>query len=325
MGLTRTWLVLLGTISLSLLPLVLADTQLADPNLAVISEFNVVLTDNTKWFDLGCCMSTNADLASIGQYSCVPHKDLQLGQAPGSRRIGIQFCHHRSDGSSPDQVKSIFKSVCEKNTGSWLEPDGSYCPQIWPNYKDGYKKPAPPAAPKADPDPAPPPPPPSNPDLSGKTTNDENGFKTEGTFNYALVDYAITRSMACCKASTKPIVRPAKYKCGQRKVSSQVFLKQCVKILPTITKAKKLAGYTTIGDGNDEIVDDATKQQCSNMWTNALTYTYGFCKLDYDQAQDEATKAFSDDCTAKGGELKDPHNGMCLWEVDDAAGASGFR
>ena len=217
-------------------------------------------------------------------------------------------------------AKNAFKDACTKATGELLTPDQNYCPQIWPNYKDDYKKPPPPA-PAA---PAPPPPPATTPDDKGQNTNDKDGFKTAGTFHYALVDYAITRSLACCKASTKPIITPHKYKCAQRKVSGDVFMKQCAQMLPTITKAKKLAGYTTVGGSEgSEIVDEATKQQCSAMWTNAISYTYGFCQLDYDYAADEATKAFQDDCTAQGGQLKDPHNGMCLFNVDDAAGDSG--
>lgn len=323
MQLTRSWLALLGIISLSLLGSVAADAQIADPNLAVIRLFNIVLTDNTKLIDKGCCMGVPAELPSVQQYQCFAHQALEMGKLPGSPRLGIQYCHHLPDGSSPDQARDIFKDVCTKNTGEWIEPDADYCPQIWENFRPDYKKKTPPPPPASDP--APPPPPPVDPDENGKNTNDKDGFKTEGSFNYALVDYAITRSIACCKTSTKPIIKPNKYKCAQRKTSNSVFMKQCASILPTITRAKKINGYTTIGNSEDDgqIVDDDTKKQCSSMWTNAISYTYGFCKLEYDFAIDEATKAFQDDCTAKGGELKDPHNGMCLWNVDDAASGGG--
>ncbi|KAJ1029996.1 hypothetical protein NDA16_000909 [Ustilago loliicola] len=316
-----SWLALLGAVSLSLLPSVSADTQISDPNWAVIRQFNIVLTDNTKVNDLFCCMGTSTELPSTDKYKCFDHQALQMGLAPGSRRMGIQYCHHLP-GSTPDQATADFKDTCTKATGEVINPDKGYCPQIWPNYKDDYKKPAPAPAPAPDaghdaptraaqPAPA--------PDASGKGTNDKDGFKTQGTFMYSIVDYSITRSLACCKASKAPIVTPQKYKCAQRKVANSVFIQQCAKILPIITKRKKLDGYTTLNGPDDAIVDDKTKQQCSAMWTNAMSYTYGFCKLDYDYAADEAVKAFGDDCAAKGGESKEPHNGMCLWNVDDAA------
>lgn len=318
MQVTHTWLALLGVVCLSLLPAVLADAQIQDPNLAVIRDFNIVLTDNTKVSDLSCCMGLANELPSVGQYRCFEHQALQMGMAPGARRVGIQYCHHLP-GSTPDDASNAFKAACTGATGEVLTPDKGYCPQIWPNYKDDYKKPPPPASPAA---PAPPPPPPTNPDQGGKNTNDKDGFKSTGTFHYSLTDYSITTSLACCHGSTQPITAPHKYTCAQRKVANNVFMDQCAKILPTITKAKPLKGYTTIGDGKAAIVDDKTKQTCSAMWTNAVTYTYGFCKLDYDFAKDEAVKAFNDDCAAKGGQSKDPHLGMCLWKVDDAAGDS---
>lgn len=321
MQVSPTWLTLLGSISsLFLLPSVGADDpQISDPNLAVIRQFNIVLTDNTKVSDLSCCMGVPNELPSVAQYRCFDHQSLSMGDAPGSRRMGIQYCHHLP-GSTPDDASNAFKATCNQASGELITPDKGYCPQIWPNYKDDYKKPAPPPAPASDP--TPPPPPPSAPDASGKNTNDKDGFKTSGTFNYALVDYAITKSISCCVGSTKPIVKPNKYTCAQRKVSNKVFMGQCAKILPTITKAKALKGYTTIGEGDGVIVDDKTKQMCSAMWTNAVSYTYGFCKLDYDYAEGEAKKAFEDDCANKGGESKDPHMGMCLWMVDDAASDS---
>lgn len=325
MQLTRSLLALLGAITLTLIPSVFADdAQISDPNLSVIREFNIVLTDNTKVSDLFCCMGTNSELASSDKYKCFEHQALQMGLAPGSRRMGIQYCHHLP-GSTPDDATSVFKDMCTKGTGEFITPDKGYCPQIWPNYKDDYKKPAPaPApAPAIQPDTSTPNAPPAKvPDASGKVTNDKDGFKDKGTFMYSLVDYSITRSIACCKASTSPIVKPQKYKCAQRKVSNSVFMQQCAKILPTITKSKKLSGYTTINGQDDDIVDEKTKRQCSSMWTNAISYTYGFCKLDYDYAADEAVKAFEDDCGKKGGESKEPHNGMCLWNVDDAAADS---
>ncbi|SPO21328.1 uncharacterized protein UTRI_00805 [Ustilago trichophora] len=318
MQLNHSWLALLGAVSLSLLPVVSGDTQIADPNLAVIRDFNIVLTDNTKLYDLACCQGLPGELPSLDvNYKCFPHQAMAMGNAPGSRRVGIQYCHHLP-GKTPDEVKRAFEDACKGATGEVLTPDKGFCPQIWPNYDDKYKKPVPPTP---NPDPAPVKPDPA-PKEDGKNTNDKDGFKMEGVFNYALVDYAITRSIACCKASNKPIMAPAKSKCAQRKVSNSVFMKQCCKMLPTITKAKQITGYSAIGDAS-EIVDEATKQQCSAMWTNAVSYTYGFCQLDYDFAAEEASKSFEDACTSKGGTMKDPHNGMCLWNVDDAASDSG--
>ncbi|CBQ68137.1 conserved hypothetical protein [Sporisorium reilianum SRZ2] len=325
----RTWLALLGAVSLALVSHVAADdAQITNPNLAVIRTFNIILTDNTKVSDLTCCMGVPGEFATSPQFQCFEHQDMAMGSAPGSRRLGLQYCHHLP-GSTPDEASQAFKDMCTKATGEVLTTDKGYCPQRWPNYDDKYVKPAPAPAPGAASDPAPPPAPNPVPDGSGKSTNDKDGFKTQGTFHYALVDYAITRSLACCKASTKPIIKPVARadspklcSCAQRKVASSVFMSQCAKMLPTITGSKKLTGYSTLGGDADAIVDDHTKQQCSAMWTNAITYTYGFCQLDYDGARDDAIKAFQYDCTAKGGEPKDPHNGMCLWNVDDAAADS---
>ncbi|KAJ1032243.1 hypothetical protein NDA18_001735 [Ustilago nuda] len=317
-----SWLTLLGAICASLLPSISAGTQISDPNLAVIRQFNIVLTDNTKVYDLFCCMGTPTELASTDKYRCFEHQALQMGLAPGSRRMGIQYCHHLP-GSTPDEALDAFKGSCSKAGGEFINPDQGQCPQVWPNYKDDYKKPAPapapavPAAKTGKPDPAS-----ANPNDSGKSTNDKDGFKVQGTFHYSLVDHSITSALACCKASNAPIVTPQKYKCAQRKVTNSAFMRQCANVLPTITNSKKLQGYTTIDGADDIIVDEKTKQQCSAMWTNAISYTYGFCQLDYDQAADEAIKAFGDDCAAKGGESKDPHTGMCLWNVDDAAADS---
>ncbi|SPO20408.1 uncharacterized protein UTRI_00805_B [Ustilago trichophora] len=319
MQLNHSWLALLGAVSLSLLPMVSAETQMANPNEAVIRDFNVVLTDNTKLYDLSCCQGVPGELPTLdGSYHCFPHQAMQMGNAPGSRRVGIQYCHHLP-GKTQADVKKQFEDACKTATGEVLTVEKGFCPQIWPNYDDKYKKPTPPSP---NPEPKPEPKPDPAPNQDGRNTNDKEGFKTEGVFHYALVDYAITRSIACCRKSNKPIVYPAKYKCAQRKMSNTVFLKQCAKILPTITKAKQVTGVSIIGEGG-EIVDDATKQQCSSMWTNAVSYTYGFCQLDFDFAADEASKSFGDDCTNKGGELKEPHNGLCLWNVDDAAGDGG--
>ncbi len=70
-------------------------------------------------------------------------------------------------------------------------------------------------------------------------------------------------------------------------------MSQCTSMLPTITGAKKLQGYSTVNGDAGAIVDDKTKKQCSDMWTNAMSYTYGFCKLDFDMAADDATTAFN--------------------------------
>ncbi|KAJ1027810.1 hypothetical protein NDA13_003264 [Ustilago tritici] len=316
-----SWLTLLGAICVSLLPSISAYTQISDPNLYVIRQFNIVLTDNTKVSDLFCCMGIPSELPSAPQYKCFEHQVLNMGLAPGSRRMGIQYCHHLR-GSTPDEALAAFKDNCSKATGEYINPDKGLCPRAWPNYKDDYKKPAPApaalAAKPGTPDPASAADA-SNPNASGKATNDKDGFKTQGTFHYSLVDHSITRALACCKASNAPIVTPQKYKCAQRKVTNSTFMRQCAKVLPTITNSKTLQGYTTIDGRDDTIVDEKTKQQCSAMWTNAITYTYGFCKLDYDYAADEAIKAFGDDCAAKGGKSKEPHSGMCLWHVDDAA------
>ncbi|GAC99474.1 nonribosomal peptide synthase Pes1 [Pseudozyma hubeiensis SY62] len=317
----RTWLVLLGAVSLALIPHVTADDpQITDPNLAVIRDFNIVLTDNTKVNDLQCCMGLSNELPSVAQYQCFEHQDMQMGSAPGSRRLGLQFCSHLP-GSTPDDASNAFKDACAKGSGEVITVDKGYCPQIWPNYKDDYKKPAPVAgsSPDGDAKSTPATPPSTAPDAGGKTTNDKDGFKNTGTFHYTLVDYSITRSLACCKGSTSPIVKHQKYKCGQRKVEAKTFMSQCAQMLPTITKPKKLNGYTTLNGDGDAVVDEKTKQQCSAMWTNAMSFTYGFCQLDYDGARDDAVKAFGDDCGAKGGVMKDPHQGMCLWNVDDAA------
>lgn len=315
-----SWLTLLGAICVSLLPSISADTQISDPYLYVIRQFNIVLTDNTKASDLSCCMGAPTELPSAEEYKCFEHQALQMGLAPGSRRVGIQYCHHLPK-STPENAVKAFEGSCLKATGERIGPDSGLCPQVWPNYKDDYKKLAPaadPAAKPSTPDPASATPA-SNFDASGKGTNDKDGFKAQGTFHYSLVDHSITRALTCCKASNAPIVTPKKYKCAQRKVTNSVFMRQCAKVLPTITNSKKLQGYTTIGGEDDTIVDEKTKQQCSAMWTNAISYTYGFCKLDYDHAADEAIKAFGDDCAAKGGESKEPHTGICLWNVDDAA------
>lgn len=321
-----SWLTLLGAICVSLLPSISATTQISDPNLETIRQFNIVLTDNTKVNDLFCCMGTSAQILSTAQYKCFEHQTLDMGNAPGSRRMGIQFCHHLP-GFNPDEAVAAFKDSCSKASGEVISPDEGQCPQIWPNYKDDYKKPAPAPAPDAPPQKSGTPDPKSGtlaskPNASGKGTNDKDGFKAQGTFHYSLVDHSITGALACCKASNAPIVTPQKYKCAQRKVTNSAFMRQCAKVLPTITNSKKLQGYTTIDGGDDTIVDEKTKQQCSAMWTNSISYTYGFCQLDYDQAADEAIKAFGDDCEAKGGESKDPHIGMCLWNVDDAAADS---
>lgn len=321
MQLNRPWIALLGAISLTLVSRVSADNpQITDPNLKVIRQFNIVLTDNTKVSDLLCCMGTPNELPSIKEYQCFEHQDMQMGSAPGSRRMGIQFCSHLP-GSTPDDALNAFKETCTKATGEVLTPDKGYCPQIWPNYDDKYVKPAPVtvAGNGGDVAPTPASPPPSAPDAGGKTTNDADGFKTKGTFLYTLVDYAITRSLACCKGSSQPIIKPQKYKCAQRKVEGKVFMSQCTQMLASITKAKKLEGFTTLEGDSSVIVDDKTKQQCSATWTNAMSFVYGFCQLDYDGARDDAIKAFQDDCSAKGGEAKEPHDGMCLWNVDDAA------
>ena len=145
MQLHRSWLALLGAVSLALIPPpVSADAQLQDPNLSVIRQYNIVLTDNTKLYDLSCCMGLDNELPSIGQYQCFAHQDMQMGNAPGSRRMGLQYCEHLP-GSTPDDAKNAFKDACTKATGELLTPDQNYCPQIWPNYKDDYKKPPPPA------------------------------------------------------------------------------------------------------------------------------------------------------------------------------------
>lgn len=316
MLLSRHWLSLLGTLSLFLRPSVADDAQISDPNLSVIRQFNIILTDNTKISDLSCCMGLSNELPSVAQYKCFDHEAMQMSDAPGSRRVGLQHCHHLP-GSTPDDARDAFKAACSGGTGEQLTPDKGYCPTVWPNYDEKYKKPSTPT-PASDPAPAPAPATPGKPDLGGKTTNDKSGFKNTGTFHYSLVDYAITRSLSCCKAATAPITRPAWYKCAQRKPSAKTFISQCAKILPSITKAKKLSGYTTI-DGDDEIVDEETKKTCSAMWTNASSYTYGFCQLDYDGARESAKTAFRENCEAKGGEVKEAHQGMCLWNVDDAA------
>lgn len=315
MSLLGAWLALLGSVALCPLGRVSAETQISDPNLAVIREFNVVLTDNTKISDLSCCMGTDHALPSVGQYWCYDFQPLELGTAPGSRRVGIQYCTHMPD-STPQDAINAFQKSCTAATGELITPEKGYCPQRWPNYDSNYHKPAPPLPPSADKSP---PPPPATPDESGKHTNDKEGFKMQGTFHYSLVDYSITRSLSCCRAATAPIITPHEYKCAQRRVPKSVFMKQCAQILPTITNRKKLDGYTTLTGQSDAIVDDETKQQCSIMWTNAETYTYGFCRLNYDYVAKEARQAFDDDCTAKKGEPKDPHHGMCLWNVDDAA------
>lgn len=317
MQLSHRWLAFLGAVCVTLLPTVLADDQISDPNLPVIRQFNIVLTDNTKVSDLSCCMGLSNEIPSVGQYKCSPSQAMQMSDAPGSRRLGLQFCHHLP-GSTPDDASGAFKAACSAGQGELITPDKGYCPQVWPNYDEKYVKPAPPA-PAADPAPAPAPAPAATPDKDGKGTNDPAGFKDKGTFHYTLVDYALTRALACCKAATSPLVKPNKYKCAQRKATRKVFMQQCAKVLPTITKGKKLKGYSTIDGDGGEIVDDETKKTCSGMWTNAVSYTYGFCQLDYDGARDEARKAFGEDCQAKGGESKEPHDGMCLWNVDDAA------
>ncbi|CDU23349.1 uncharacterized protein SPSC_01978 [Sporisorium scitamineum] len=329
MQLKRTWLALLGAVSLALISQVAADDpQITNPYLTVIRQFNIVLTDNTKVYDLACCMGVPNELATTQTRRCFEHQDLAMSHTPGARRMGLQYCHHLP-GSTPDEATQRFKERCTLDGGEIITPDKSYCPQIWPNYDDKYVKPAPAPAPAPGGDGAPPPAPNPAPDAAGRSTNDKDGFKSEGTFHYTLVDYAITRSLACCKASSKPIVKPVSQpdkpklcSCAQRKVASDTFMAQCAKILPTITKSKKLSGYTTIKGDGDAIVDDKTKEQCSAMWTNALSYTYGFCQLDNDSARDDAIKAFQYDCTSKGGEPKEPHNGMCLWNVDDAAADS---
>ncbi|TKY90948.1 hypothetical protein EX895_000946 [Sporisorium graminicola] len=328
MQVQRTWLALLGAVWLVLPSHVAADDpQITNPNQATIRQFNIVLTDNTKVYDLGCCMGVPNELASAPQWKAFEHQRMAMASTPGARTFGLQFCHHLP-GSKPEEATQAFKDVCTKNGGEVITPEKGYCPQNWPNYDEKYVKPALTRAPGAGDDPAPPPAPNPLPNADGKSTNDKDGFKTQGTFHYALVDYAITRSLACCKASTKPIIKPvAQYQpklasCAQRKVASTVFMSQCAKILSSITKSKKLSGYTTLTGDGDAIVDEKTKQQCSAMWTNAISYTYGFCQLDHDSVRDDAIKAFQYDCTAKGGESKEPHMGMCLWNVDDAA-ASG--
>ncbi len=111
----------------------------------VVRDFNIVLTDNTKVSDLACCMGLSGEIKSAPEYQCFDHQDLQMGTAPGSRRVGIQFCHHLP-GSDPQAATDAFNNVCKQGTGEVIQTDKNYCPQIWPNFKDDYKKPAPPCS-----------------------------------------------------------------------------------------------------------------------------------------------------------------------------------
>ncbi len=154
MQVKHSWLSLLGTFRLALLPLVRADAQISDPNLSVTREFNVVLTDNTKLYDLSCCMGATNEIKDDPRYKCFTHQDLAMSNAPGARRVGIQFCHHLPGWTPPDASR-VFEDTCKLLTGEVITVDNGFCPQIWPNYQDGYKKKAP--ATPADATPAPPP------------------------------------------------------------------------------------------------------------------------------------------------------------------------
>lgn len=301
-----------------------AEGGVKNPNVATPKEFNAILTSNGKDVDVACCMGVPYAYTETPQYWCAEYQVFATGNVPGARTVGNSYCFTLREVKPTDSIK-VFEDLCVQQKGRVVSVQGDTCPNF-DNYRSDYKP---------DTQPVPPPPgivnkPAAAAPADDKQTNSPSGFVTKGSFNYALVDYAITQSLGCCHKSSSPIVVPQNYKCQQRKVTNLKFMEQCARIVTSVTHAHSLKGYSTVGsakgDGSDQdpanmIVDDQTKATCQDWWTAASTYVYGHCRLDFETARDDSLSAFRADCESKSGRFKAPHNGHCLW-VSDASSAT---
>ncbi|PWY97172.1 hypothetical protein BCV70DRAFT_219676 [Testicularia cyperi] len=318
------WPMLMAVV-IALLGSVLAIDEIVNPNVAAALTQNCILTDNTKQVDLTCCMGIPYVPKDGQGYNCSPQTvNFATGPTPQDLQVGQTYCFTNAH-VDPKVSTDEMNKKCTDQQGIVISPENGRCP-IFPNYSPGYKapgyRPPPDSTTGSNPPPATTDPKTQQPPVREDGTNTNAGtFVTKGTFNYALIDNGVTRALACCKASSTPIMTPNNYICAQRQISNEVFKHQCAAVVMSVTHAGQLTGYTTIDDGG-QIVDDATKQTCQSWWTAASSYTYGFCRLKFETAAPASIQAFQADCQANGGTLKDPHSGLCLWNADDSASSS---